>query len=362
MPTDKPAFLKDVDDTYQDIDSIIEPQENDEQPASTEKPLDTDTKDDKDTGTPTEGSETVGGETDGTDDKKEETGDVPTGDKNLDNPKDDSQPKDVKEGEPAPAKPAENKDGSGDSKPEGKLIFGKYKTIEEAEKGYNELFGAFNRANVTLEAYRTGKMVTKDGETPELKKLIETPLVPVVKPKVDDYTAADGTIDLDRYMADYTTNLVLGMQKAFLGGPLAAVQFDIIKNAILEEHSQSINQANLEKEAANIASKLYDEFPILKENKDIEDIISKAFDGERLARVNQSKAEGKEFIPFTYEDYKGIILRILGARAGSGAKTEPDNVEKIRPQAVMNTAPVSTNEMDDIIAGMAKVTDRTKIF
>lgn len=362
MPTDKPAFLKDVDDTYQDIDSIIEPQENEEKPENTEKPVETKVEDNKDTGVPTGGSEVVGEKDAGENDKKEETGDVPAGDKSNDNPKDDTQPKDPASGEPAPAKPPENKDGSDSGQPEGKLIFGKYKTVDEAEKGYNELFGAFSRANNTIEAYRTGKMVAKDGETPELKKLIETPLIPVTKPKVQDYTSDDGTVDLERYMADYTNSLVLGIQKAFLGGSLAAVQFDIIKNSILEEHSQSINQANIEKEASVIVDKLYSEFPILKENKDVEDIVSKAFDGERMARINQSKAEGKQFVPFTYDDYRAIILKMLGARSGSGQKTEPDNVEKIRPQAVMNASPVATNEMDDIIAGMSKVTDRTQIF
>lgn len=342
MPVDKPSFLNGIDDentiedalnSTEDLEKVVE-----------EKPQEDTIGDDK----PEES-------------KKEE---ITTDEPKKDEPKkEEPTTEEPKKEEPKIEEPKKEEPKTEAKKEtDGQVYFGKYKSLEEAEKGYHELQGAFTRATQTIEAYRTGKMINEKGELPELAKIINTPMIPVKAPKALDYISQDGTVDLDRFMSDYSRELVLSIQKSFLGGPLAAVQFDILKNALLEEHNESINESNRDRETASMTNKLMEQFPILKENQQLEEIVSNAITGAKMNRASKLKAEGKDYIDFTYDEYVQIISSILGARPDSNIRTKEDPTEKVRPQSTMTTSTTPTSEMDDIISGMEKVTDRSKLF
>lgn len=361
MADDKPNFLRGVEDDLQDIEEItkevIEPVEKEEDDIKSEtepKKDDTEEKDDKP-------AEEVSGEP--------AKGDKPADGGEVGDEKKDEKSESVKEEEPekkdedGQVEPEKKEEPKTEEKPkEGELIFGKYKTIDEAQKAYKEIEGAFHRANQTIEAYKTGKLVTSDGKPEELTKMINTPLIPIKKPRVGDYTDKDGIVDLESYMSDYTKELVLGMQRSFLGGPLAAIQFGMLKDALLGEHSKVVADAQNEQSSQEIVDKLYADFPILKSNKDIEDVVSKAITGAKLIASQEAKANGKEPSPFTYDDYSKVISRVLGSRKGEGTATTEDPVEKVRGQAVLTTKSEPRDEMDDILEGMAKAGNKSQLF
>jgi len=355
MADNKPNFLRGVEDDLQDvskiIEEVIEPVEKDEDTKPEDKPTkdDTDKKDDK---------------------SGEKVSDEPSKGDSKPDDDEDEKPEPVKEEAKEDEEPSKEetkeepaKEVKTEEKPkEGELIFGKYKTIDEAQKAYKEIEGAFHRANQTIEAYKTGKLVTSDGKPEELTKIINTPLIPIKRVRVGDYTDKDGVIDLENYMAEYTKELVLGMQRSFLGGPLAAIQFGMLKDALLGEHSKVITEAQTEQQSSEIVEKLYTEFPILKTNKDLEDVVSKAITGAKFAASQEAKANGKEAQPFTYDDYVSVITKILGNRTTESSATPEDPVEPVRGQAVLTTKSEPKDEMDAILEGMSKAGNKSQLF
>lgn len=250
-----------------------------------------------------------------------------------------------------------------DKKPEDKKIFGKYKTIEDAEKGHKELESAFGRVNAMLEGYKTGKIPANIPEgSAALLKMAETPMVRFNKPNIREYTDADGILDVESYMGEYTKNLIVGIQKSILGGPLAAAQFGILQDAMKEESKSRIEANRRDMESEEISEKLYTNFPILKKNKDIEETVSNAIIGAKLMRKRQAEANGEAEPVFTYEDYEKIVSSILGNGKTINSEQKVDKVEKINPSPTFKSNGTRGSEIDDIIDGMAKVSSKSSIF
>jgi len=163
-------------------------------------------------------------------------------------------------------------------------------------------------------------------------------------------------------MGEYTKNLIVGIQKSILGGPLAAAQFGILQDAMKEESKSRIEASQRDAESEEISEKLYTNFPILKKNKEVEETVSNAIIGAKLMRKRQEEAAGKEITKFTYEDYEKIVSSILGTGKTINQEQKVDKVEKINPSPTFKSNGVKSNEIDDIIDGMAKVSSKTSIF
>jgi hypothetical protein len=187
-------------------------------------------------------------------------------------------------------------------------------------------------------------------------------MIPVKMPNLEDYTDKEGTVDMNRYMGDYTKALVLGIQSSFLGGPLAAIQFDMIKHGLLDEQGAGIEQANKMQQATDIVTKLQTEFPILKSDSKLESLASRAIRGAKIEKMEQAKAEGKEYVDLTYADYEEIIVSILQNQPKTEKKPDEEKIEKMRGQPTLATEPGIKNEMQDIIAGMQSVGNTKKLF
>jgi len=65
---------------------------------------------------------------------------------------------------------------------------------------------------------------------------------------------------------------------------------------------------------------------------------------------------------FTYEDYEKIVSSILGNGKTVNQEQKVDKVEKINPSPTFKSNGSKSNEIDDIIDGMSKVSSKTSIF
>lgn len=369
MAENKPDFLQNIGDTPEEKDLLtaLDGESEGEQNEET-KTNDTENESEDSGSDNAAGDEKKENEEDGGSDNKdsgEESDENREGKESEDKENGDGENKDDKkpEGEEGKDKSDIPNADKADKKPEDKKIFGKYKTIEEAEKGHKELESAFGRVNAMLEGYKTGKIPANIPEgSAALLKMAETPMVRFNKPNIREYTDADGILDVESYMGEYTKNLIVGIQKSILGGPLAAAQFGILQEAMKEESKSRIEANQKELEAEEISEKLYTNFPILKKNKDVEETVSNAIIGAKLMKKRQAEAIGQEATPFTYEDYEKIVSSILGTGKTANQEQKIDKVEKINPSPTFKPDGSSGNEIDDIIEGMSKVSSKTSIF
>lgn len=366
MAENKPDFLQNIGDTPEEKDLLTALDGEPEGEQNEETKTDNTENESEDSGSDNAaGDEKKENGEDGVSDNKD------SGEESDENGegKNKAEPKGDKKEDDGTEKP-EDKDNKSiqgekveDKKPEDKKIFGKYKTIEEAEKGHKELESAFGRVNAMLEGYKTGKIPANIPEgSAALLKMAETPMVRFNKPNIREYTDADGILDVESYMGEYTKNLIVGIQKSILGGPLAAAQFGILQEAMKEESKSRIEANQKELEAEEISEKLYTNFPILKKNKDIEETVSNAIIGAKLMKKRQAEAIGQEATPFTYEDYEKIVSSILGTSKTVNQEQKIDKVEKINPSPTFKSDGSRGNEIDDIIEGMSKVSSKTSIF
>lgn len=369
MAENKPDFLQNLGDTPEEkelLDALDgEPEGEQNEETKTDDPNDKGEDSGSDNAAGDEKKED--GEDGGSDNKDsgEESDENGDGKETEDKENEDGENKDDKkpEGEEGKDKSDIPNADKSDKKPDDKKIFGKYKTIEEAEKGHKELESAFGRVNAMLEGYKTGKIPANIPEgSAALLKMAETPMVRFNKPNIREYTDADGILDVEAYMGEYTKNLIVGIQKSILGGPLAAAQFGILQDAMKEESKSRIEASQRDAESEEISEKLYTNFPILKKNKEVEETVSNAIIGAKLMRKRQEEAAGKEITQFTYEDYEKIVSSILGTGKTINQEQKVDKVEKINPSPTFKSNGVKSNEIDDIIDGMAKVSSKTSIF
>lgn len=358
MAENKPSFLQNIGDDTESQDLLTALDGEPENEPTTEEPTE-EIKTDEETvveDKPTEDAGTVVEEKTGDEDKQDDDGGEES-EKELEKPNDNKLESNSKSSN------ANNKERDKSGKDEPK-IFGKYKTIEEAEKGYKELESTFGRVNAMLEGYKSGKIPANIPEgSAELLKMAETPMVKFQKPNVADYTDADGMLNVDAYMGEYTKNLVVGIQRSLLMGPLAAAQFGILQQAMNEEHGSRISAQKSEMEAEEITNKLYSQFPILKTDKSTEEIISNAIVGAKITRENQAKAKGETPVPFTYEDYEKIIVSILRNAPPTTTTNDNEKIEKMKTAPTIKGGGVGKiDEMDDILSGMEHAGAKGSIF
>lgn len=193
-----------------------------------------------------------------------------------------------------------------------------------------------------------------------LQALKTTPLVKPKLPSPEHYYITDDqgnkVFDIASYMQDSIDTLVIGIQQSLVEGPLAAAQFGMIRQAMLEEFSQTTESARIDKEAVETTNKIYSDFPILKTNKQLERLVSRAIDGEVLARQRQAAAEKKEYVPLQYNEISGLIAEILGTAAPStpSSPATPDPVERNNPAPALSgrETPVKKSPIDDDIDAM----------
>jgi hypothetical protein len=136
----------------------------------------------------------------------------------------------------------------------------------------------------------------------------------------------------------------------------------MIKNALLEEQGQGLQESQRMNQAADIVNKLQTDYPILKDNKQVESLVSRAIRGAKIERLEQARAEKKEYVDLSYEDYVEIINSILQNQPKSTTTTTEDKVEKMGGQPTMMTTPGIKDEMQDIISGMQAVGNTKKLF
>lgn len=241
-------------------------------------------------------------------------------------------------------------------KTEEKLILGKYKTQEDFEKAYKELESALGRANATITSYRNGVPAIKPGEKPtEIQQLMNTPMVHFKMPSTKDYIDNEGNLAVEEYMQDYSRNLILGIQQSMLTGPLAAAQFGILQQAMREEYDTESSKINSEREAQEITNKLYEEFPRIKDDKDLEDLVSTAIIGERTRRANLAAANNEEPKKMNYEDYRAIIKKIIDKTSPPQQQQKQDVVETMKQTPVMGISQQAPrSDIDKTIEGMSR--------
>ncbi len=206
--------------------------------------------------------------------------------------------------------------------------------------------------------------VEKNGgaQDEETKKRIaafkSTPVIQTKLPLAESYYVDDGnggkTFQMDEYMKDVTNSLILGIQSSLVDGPLAAVQFGILKHALVSEMNQASDEAQVDANAQKTTNQIYADFPILKTNPKLESIVAKTIAGDTAERRSKAEAEKKDYVPATYDEIKSLITDILANSSTTTTQTV-DPVEKLNstpPLSGKETRTKSDPVMDDIDAMM----------
>jgi len=279
------------------------------------------------------------------------------GDKKTDVKKEEPKKEEAKVEE---KKSEENKQPEQPAAPPKKVTFAgkQFNSIEDAEKSYKEMQGMYSRLMGSIR--KDGVNIQGDDEfAKNIEYLKKTPLVNFQLPKTDDYKTDEGNFDLNKYMNDTVQSIVLGLQQSLLGGPLAAAQFTMLSRAVEEHHHSQIETSRRENEAAQTLNKLTTEFPILSTNEDVQNDYEAMIMGEKARRQRNAEASGKAPEPLTFDDYRKMLVRVIGRME---VKTEPqveDKVETTKTTPTLNldnTQPPSDEEA--AIEGMMGVKKR----
>lgn len=191
-----------------------------------------------------------------------------------------------------------------------------------------------------------------------IRALHNTPVVKFDAPDPADYNLPNGNFDIQRYFNDAATQLVLGMQRAVLTGPLAATMFGVLHDSLVEEtNAQKSAQENIEY-ATNTYNSLKEKYPILAGSDDNAKRIQEMFEdmiyGVKAKLAREAEKSGKEPPRLTVEDYDKIMQRILAGQPAPAAPTqEPAERPTGSPQLVPSQAPV--NQIDRDIEDMMNV-------
>lgn len=159
-----------------------------------------------------------------------------------------------------------------------------------------------------------------------IQNLVSKPLIKVDAPNPEIYKDKDGTFDIQGYVQDYISKVVVELQKSIAGGNLGAIQFGVLKRAMQQEGEERVNAIKADENAKSIWDKLTVKFPILKKDDAVADRFERSVYGEKARRANKAKAEGKEYVDLVYEDYEKLAADVLGSGA-SPAPTAPAPTE-----------------------------------
>lgn len=159
-----------------------------------------------------------------------------------------------------------------------------------------------------------------------IQNLVSKPLIKVDAPNPELYKDKEGTFDIQGYVQDYMTRIVVELQKSIAGGNLGAIQFGVLKRAMQQEGEERINAIKADENAKSIWDKLTTKFPILKKDEAVADRFERSVYGEKARRANKAKAEGKEYVDLGYEDYEKLAIDVVGGGA-SPAPTTPAPTE-----------------------------------
>lgn len=353
MAGDKPSFLNGIDPTEDEAEvmGVLSDEGGSDAPDDSDESK---TKPDEDGG---EAKPDTGA--DSTPEKKE----TEDSEDNPDDKKDDADDSKVEEKD---KKPEEFKD----KKPEKpsdeevekalKLKFGTFKTPEEAEKAFKEL----QRTLTRLRQAATAPAVTP-AEKKEQKKAAEqyielakkTPLVDVKIPNSKDYVLDDGSYDMDNFAKDLIQNTVMALQQEMIGGQLGSLQFGMIQEAIGEEFTAAQQKSEANANTKKIENKLYEEFPILKDNEEVAALMERAIFGEVAKRKYEAGKTGKEFVPMVEEDFvelAKVILKNVKVEAAPVKEEEADRLPRgVVAQPTGGKAPL--DEIDQDIEDMMNV-------
>lgn len=315
MAGDKPQFLQAVPETEEerDIMSVLEDEPTKE----------------VDNASPTEGEDKPTEGASDSDTPSSDGSDAPVGDNPTPTDTDTNSDNPTGSDEAGGDKKESAEDKAEDKKEEDvnnllNLKFGNFKSAEEAEKAYKEM-----QRTLTKLTQAANKTPTTAKEAAEQKKAAEqyieiaknTPLVDVKIPKAENYTLSNGNFDMNGFSRDLVKNTVMAIQQGLIGGQLGSLQFGMMSEALGEEWQNTQAQAGRVKSAQAIENKLYETYPIIKNNEKIASLYEKAILGEYTQRKNR---DGENFKPLEEADYLSIAEELV---KNLNITSEPKKVE-----------------------------------
>lgn len=242
--------------------------------------------------------------------------------------------KPIKEGEPA--KPGEK--------------------VNQQYKGMENAVDAAKRRAEEKERIQAERTAEDKKREETLSQLRNTPLIMPKVPNPDSYWIGEGdekTFDMKNYMLDYTKEITRAVQQSLLGGPLAAGVFDLLLQSLKQEHATQSEAASKEEYAITIQTQLETDFPIIKTDTDVREILEGAILREGQRRKAAAEKEGKDFTGLVYEDYKAIALKIVGKVGAKPADQKQDPSEQPKGGPQLNGGQAGpTDEVDKDIEGM----------
>ena len=334
MPNDVPAFMKRIDTSDLDDDLSTVPAEGEEQPEENAQP----TNDEEAEQPQNEENESEQEET--TDDEQKDENEQPE-------PSDESEKTDeqeeVKEQE---AKETEKKQ---EPEKEEKELIAKDDRIAELEEQVKLLTEAVENAGAVLQPKtQEQKQQELDEISQQVQELYNKPVIrPSHIPNPRDYMNDDG-FDMESFMRDTLTSFALDIQRNIVGGPIAAVQFNILKQGL----NQSLKQSKADTEAELMVDKLYKNYPVFKDDEELEQSLEMMITGY----YSKMKAEGKNE-PLTYETLEKFATKLLAAKPPKEpVKKTQEKVEPAKTGTPMNPSSTTRqpDEMEDVISGMLK--------
>lgn len=358
--TDKPSFLNGVDPTAdeQEIMDVLETG------ADLTGGDDATTNNDEKPNAEDAGDSPIGDEsTNGAGESEPGSGDAPPA---GDGTESEKPPVTPKEGE-QPLEGDKPKEGEAPTKPTDaeveralKLNFGTFKTPEEAEKAYKELQRTLTRLRQAATAPASTPAEKKQQQKASEQYIAlakKTPLVDVKIPNSKDYVLSDGTYDMDNFARDLVNNTVMALQQGLVGGQLGSLQFGLLQEAMNDEITAVKHQDEQVQRTTGIETKLYEQFPILKDNEEVASLMERAIYGEVAKRKMAAEKAGKEFEPMVENDFLDLakaVLKHIKVEAVNVPEEQADRIPRgVVAQPTGGKAPLS--EIDQDIDDMMNV-------
>lgn len=205
----------------------------------------------------------------------------------------------------------------------------KFKTVDDALKSYQELERAYSKTQQLLSSYQKGVIPeeVKEGVEGALN-IIKQPRIDINPPSPQDYVV-DGEFDIASYIRDILTDYTLSLQKSLTFGSLASAIYTLQKSALTSSYSQLKKEEEADRQASEIRDAIYENFPIVKKDKNIERKISRAIIGE--AQIKKQPLTKDEILSITADIVNGIKIE-------NEKKDDDRQIEQLKssPQIIEN--------------------------
>lgn len=225
----------------------------------------------------------------------------------------------------------------------------KFKKIEDALEAYKNLESAYGKV---LSSFKSGQIPEEiqDGIL-GAKKIVKQPRINVNPPDPTNYIDSDGNIRLQDYIRDTLIDYTLNLQRSLVEGELASALYSIQKEAVLSNFSKLKEEQERERATSQLVDKIYQDYPIFKEDKELEELLSYTIQGAYALKKQ----------PLTEQEILDIAKKVaIKGQTQSQTKEELKPVETLKGSPPLTLEKKKRNKQEEAIDEIFEASQRSR--